>query len=56
MEYPWATSLYYGDVENVLRIKTPKWSRGEVLEEQVPLMGDMSSYFRKWRVEKFKLG
>ena len=49
MEYSWGTSLHDGDVEESLRIKTPQWSRGEVLEEQVPLMGDMGSYFRKWR-------
>ena len=49
MEYSWGTSLHDGDVEKSLRIKTPQWSHGEVLEEQVFLMGDMGSYFRKWR-------
>ena len=49
MEYSWETSLHEGDVEDFLRIKTPQWSRGEVLEEQVPLMEDMVSYVKKWR-------
>ena len=36
-------------MEESLRIKTPQWRRGGVLEEQAPLMEDMDSYFRKWR-------
>ena len=36
-------------MEKLLRIKTPQWRRGGVLEEQVSLMEDMSSYFKKWR-------
>ena len=36
-------------MEESLRIKTPYWRHGEFLEEQVPLMEDMGSYFRKWR-------
>ena len=49
VEYTWETILHNGDVENFLRIKTPQWSRGEVLEKQCPLMGDIGSYFRKLR-------
>ena len=49
VEYSWGTSLYDGDVEDFLRIKTPQWSCGEVLEIQTPLIEDMGCYFRKWR-------
>ena len=49
MEYDWGTSLHNGDVKNLLRIKTPQWSSGEVLEEQVSLMGDITNYFKKLR-------
>ena len=49
VEYTWGTSFHNGDVGNFLRIKTLQWSRGEVLEEHVPLIGDMDSYFTKWR-------
>ena len=47
--YTWGTSLHNVDMENFLRIKTPQWSSGEVLDKQVPLMTDMDSYFKKWR-------
>ena len=36
-------------MEEFLRIKTPQWIRGGVLEEQPSLMKDMGSYFIKWR-------
>ena len=36
-------------MEESLRIKTPQWRRGGVLEEQSPLMEDMNDYFRKWK-------
>ena len=36
-------------VEEFLRIKTPQWRHGGVLEEQTFIMEDMDSYFRKWR-------
>ena len=36
-------------MENFLRIKTPQWRHGGDLEGQVPLMGDMGSYFKKGR-------
>ena len=49
MKYSLGTSLHDGDVEEFLRMKTPKWRREGVLEEQTFLMEDMSSYFRKWR-------
>ena len=48
MEYTRGTSLHDGDVEEFLRIKTPLWRRGKVLEEQAPLMEDMGNYFIKW--------
>ena len=47
VEYTWGTSLHDGVVEKSLRIKTPQWRRGGVLEEQAPLMEDMGGYFRK---------
>ena len=43
-------------MEEFLRIKTPQWRRGGVLEEQASLMEDMGSYFRKWRVRNRDLG
>ena len=49
VEYAWETSLHDGDVEEFLRMKTPQWRHGEVLEEQTSLMEVMVSYFRKWR-------
>ena len=49
MEYSWRTSLHDGDVEEFLKIKTTQWRRKGVIEEQVSLMEDMGSYFRKWR-------
>ena len=36
-------------MEEFLKIKTPQWRRGGVLEEQASLIEDMDSYFRKWR-------
>ena len=36
-------------MEKFLRIKTPQWRHGGVLEEQASLMEDMDSYFRKLR-------
>ena len=36
-----------GDVKEFLRIKTPQWRHGGVLEEQASLMEVMGSYFRK---------
>ena len=33
VEYSWGASLHDGDVEEFLRIKTPQWRRGGVLEE-----------------------
>ena len=44
MEYSWGTSLYDGDMEEFLRIKTPQWRRGGVLEKQASLMEDVGSY------------
>ena len=49
VEYSWGTSLYDGDVEEFLRIKTPQWRHEGVLEEQASLMEVMGSYFGKWR-------
>ena len=49
MEYIWGTSLHDLDVEESLRIKTPQWRRGGVLEEQASLMEDIGGYFKKWR-------
>ena len=49
MEYSWGTSLHDGDMEESLRIKTPQWRRGGVLEKQASLIEDMDNYFRKWR-------
>ena len=36
-------------MEEFLRIKSPQWRHGGVLEEQISLMEDMKNYFRKWR-------
>ena len=49
VEYSWGTSLHDGDVEEFLRINTPQWRRGGLLEEQASLMEDMDRYFRKLR-------
>ena len=49
MEYTRGTSLHDGVVEESLRIKTPQWRCGEVLQEHAPLMEDMGSYFKNWR-------
>ena len=57
MEYIWGTSLHDLDVEESLRIKTPQWRRGGVLEEQASLMEDIGGLLQKVeRVEKYKLG
>ena len=49
MEYTWGTSLHDRDVEEFLRINTPQWRQGGVLQEQTSLMEVMGSYFRKRR-------
>ena len=36
-------------MEESLRIKTSQWRRGEVIEEQAPLMEDIGGYFIKWK-------
>ena len=36
-------------MEEFLRIKTPQWRCGGVLEKQFSLVEDMGSYFRKLR-------
>ena len=47
VKYLWGTSLHDGDIEEFLRMKTPQWRCGGVLEEQSSLMEDMGSYFIK---------
>ena len=49
MEYAWGTSFHDGFVEEFLRIKTPHWRCGGVIEEQAFLMEVMDNYFKKWR-------
>ena len=49
VEYAWGTSFHDGNVEEFLRIKTPQWKRGGVLDEQASLMEVIGGYFRKWR-------
>ena len=43
MEYSWGTSLHNVHMEEFLRIKTPQWRHGGVLEEQASLMEDMGN-------------
>ena len=49
VEYALGTSLHDEDVEEFLSIKTPQWICEGVLEEQVSLMKNIDSYFKKWR-------
>ena len=49
MKYIWGTSFHDEDVKELLKIKTPQWRYGGVLEERASLIEDMVSYFRKWR-------
>ena len=49
VEYALGTSLHDEDVEEFLSIKTPQWICEGVLKEQVSLMKNIDSYFKKWR-------